>query len=91
MKLGAADGVGELKRMWTAPEARGLGIARRLLAALEARAREAGLTRLHLETNRTLKEAQALYRRAGYQEVAPFNDEPYAHHWFEKRLGDHEG
>lgn len=91
LKLGAADGVGELKRMWTAPEARGLGIARRLLAALEARAREAGLTRLHLETNRTLKEAQALYRRAGYQEVAPFNDEPYAHHWFEKRLGDHEG
>ncbi len=85
------DGVGEVKRMWTAPEARGLGIARRLLAALEARASDAGLTRLHLETNRALTEAQALYRRAGYQEVAAFNDEPYAHHWFEKRLGGPEG
>ena len=33
-----------------------------------------------------LLEAQALYRRSGYREVAPFNDEPYAHHWFEKRI-----
>jgi hypothetical protein len=40
----------------------------------------------HLETNRTLLEAIELYRHAGYQEVEAFNDEPYAHHWFEKRL-----
>jgi len=33
-----------------------------------------------------LEEAIALYRNTGYVEVAPFNDEPYAHHWFEKRL-----
>ena len=39
-----------------------------------------------LETNRALQEAIALYRASGYEEVAPFNDEPYAHHWFEKRL-----
>jgi ribosomal protein S18 acetylase RimI-like enzyme len=57
-----------------------------VLQALETIARKAGLTTLRLETNRTLKEAQALYRREGYQEVAPFNDEPYAHHWFEKKL-----
>ena len=41
---------------------------------------------VRLETNRALREAIALYRAAGYGEVAPFNDEPYAHHWFEKRL-----
>src|SRR5213082_485557 len=78
--------VGELKRMWVAPRARGLGLGRRLLEALEHKAREAGMTVLHLETNRTLIEAIELYRHAGYQEIEAFNDEPYAHHWFEKRL-----
>jgi DNA-binding MarR family transcriptional regulator/GNAT superfamily N-acetyltransferase len=82
----SGGGTGEIKRMWTSPDARGLGIARRVLRLLEVKAHEAGLTRLRLETNRTLTEAQALYRREGYQEVAPFNAEPYAHHWFEKRL-----
>ena len=82
----AGGGTGEIKRMWTAPHARGLGVARQVLRWLEARAREAGLARLRLETNRALTEAQALYRSEGYREVAPFNAEPYAHHWFEKRL-----
>ena len=77
-------GVGEIKRMWVAPFARGLGIAQRILDALEARAIEAGLDVLRLDTNRTLKEAQALYARNGYREIAPYNDNPYAHHWFEK-------
>lgn len=78
--------LGEIKRMWTAPDARGLGVARQVLQALEAAAREFGLATLRLETNRTLVEAQALYRGEGYREVPRFNDEPYAHHWFEKRL-----
>lgn len=78
--------IGEIKRMWTAPSARGQGVARSVLRALETSARELGVRTLRLETNRTLKEAQALYRKEGYQEVAAFNDEPYAHHWFEKRL-----
>jgi DNA-binding MarR family transcriptional regulator/GNAT superfamily N-acetyltransferase len=85
LKLGEA-GTGEIKRMWTAPGARGLGIARRVLRFLEEKAREAGLVRLRLETNRALTEAQHLYRSEGYSEVAPFNAEPYADHWFEKRL-----
>jgi GNAT superfamily N-acetyltransferase len=84
--LKVGDGVGEIKRMWTAPSARGLGIARKVLRTLEAKAREVRLKTLRLETNRTLAEAQALYRGEGYAEVAPFNAEPYAHHWFEKRL-----
>lgn len=80
-------GIGEVKRMWVAPAARGIGLGRRLLDALEGAARGFGLALLRLETNETLQEAQALYRGAGYAEVAPFNDEAYAHHWFEKTLG----
>src|SRR5918997_4189052 len=76
----------EIKRMWVAPAARGLGVGRRLLAELEAHAVRAGHAVVRLETNGALAEAIALYRSAGYDEVAPFNDEPYAHHWFEKRL-----
>ena len=72
--------------MWVAPRARGLGLGRRLLLALEHSAREAGVAVLHLETNCTLIEAIQLYRQCGYQEVEAFNDEPYAHHWFEKHL-----
>jgi len=76
----------ELKRMWVSPDARGLGIGRRLLIDLERRARESGASVVRLETNRSLKEAIQLYRSSGYREVKAFNDEPYAHHWFEKRL-----
>jgi DNA-binding MarR family transcriptional regulator/GNAT superfamily N-acetyltransferase len=76
----------ELKRMWVAESARGLGLGRRLLTELEARAADQGARRIRLETNRALDEAIALYRSAGFREVDPFNDEPYAHHWFEKDL-----
>lgn len=82
-----APRVGYLKRMWVAESARGLGLGRRLLEALEAETRVLGLTTLRLETNKALKEAIALYRSAGYRQVRPFNNEPYATHWFEKRLG----
>ena len=81
-----APGVGSLKRMWVADDVRGLGIGRRMLDALEAEARALGLETLRLETNRALEEAISLYRKAGYREVPRFNDDPYAHHWFEKRL-----
>jgi DNA-binding MarR family transcriptional regulator/RimJ/RimL family protein N-acetyltransferase len=76
----------EIKRVWTAPPARGMGVARRMLRTLEAAAREAGVKTLRLDTNRALTEAHALYRSEGYREVARFSDNPYAHHWFEKRL-----
>ena len=76
----------EIKRMWIAPAARGLGVGRRLLDELEQHARRHGATVARLETNQALTEAIGLYRSAGYTEVAPFNDEPYAHHWFEKPL-----
>ena len=76
----------EIKRMWVAPSARGLGVGRRILAELEAHARRRRVKVVRLETNRSLDEAISLYRSAGYDEVDAFNDEPYAHHWFEKRL-----
>jgi DNA-binding MarR family transcriptional regulator len=76
----------ELKRMWVARDARGLGLGRRLLGALEDYAAAVGATSVRLETNRTLTEAIQLYRSSGYREVPAFNAEPYAHHWFEKPL-----
>lgn len=78
--------IASLKRMWVAESVRGLGIGRRMLAALETQARELGFTTLRLETNRTLREAIRLYRSAGFREVTAFNADPYADHWFEKRL-----
>jgi GNAT superfamily N-acetyltransferase/DNA-binding PadR family transcriptional regulator len=75
-----------VKRMWVARSVRGLGLGRRLLAELERRAADSGASSIRLETNRTLVEAISLYRSSGYEEIEPFNDEPYAHHWFEKRL-----
>jgi DNA-binding MarR family transcriptional regulator/GNAT superfamily N-acetyltransferase len=80
------DEPAEVKRMWVAPAVRGLGLGRRLLADIETQARQHGVRVLRLETNRTLTEAVGLYRAAGYREVAAFNTEPYAHHWFSKRL-----
>lgn len=79
-------GIGEIKRMWVAREARGLGIAGRLLEALETKAREFGMRRVRLDTNRALMAAQAMYRKAGYAEIQRFNANPYANFWFEKDL-----
>jgi DNA-binding MarR family transcriptional regulator/ribosomal protein S18 acetylase RimI-like enzyme len=80
------DEPAEIKRMWVSPDARGLGLGRRLLAELEREAGARGATVVRLETNQSLVEAIGLYRAAGYTEVPAFNTEPYAHHWFEKSL-----
>lgn len=86
LKLHPGEGIAEVKRMWISPAARGFGLGRRLLAELETQAARHGVRLLRLETNRNLTEAIALYRAAGYAEVAAFNDEAYAHHWFEKQI-----
>ncbi|MDE2006517.1 MAG: MarR family transcriptional regulator [Rhodospirillales bacterium] len=78
--------MGEVKRMWVAPEARGQGLARSLLRRLEALAGEQGMRVLRLDTNRALAEARALYEREGYRAIPRYNDNPYAHLWFEKTL-----
>ncbi len=66
------DGDAELKRMYVVPAARGLGLARRLLADLECRAAAAGKRRLVLETGTKQPEAIALYTSAGYGEIPKF-------------------
>ena len=78
---------GEIKRVWTAPSARGLGVARRMLRRIEAEAGAMGFAVLRLDTNKALTEAHAFYLKEGYRDVARFNGNPYAHRWFEKRLG----
>ncbi len=84
-------GPADIKRMWVDRSVRGLGVGRRLLAELEAHAARRGVRTVQLETNRTLHEAIELYRRAGYVEVDPFNDEVYGDHWFRKELPDGDG
>ena len=86
LKLDRDSGVAHIKRMWVDRSVRGLGLGRRLLAELEAQAVAHKARTLRLDTNRALTEAVAMYRTAGFSEVEAFNDEAYAHHWFEKRL-----
>jgi ribosomal protein S18 acetylase RimI-like enzyme len=72
--------------MWVFPSVRGLALGRRMLRELEHAAAESGATAVRLETNQHLVEAIGLYRSSGYREVSAFNDEAYAHHWFQKVL-----
>jgi len=62
----------ELKRMFTVPAARGRGVARRILAAIEESARERGRKRVILETGDRQPEAIALYLRSGYERIEDF-------------------
>ena len=81
-----APGVGEIKRMWLHPDARGLGLGTRLLAALESAARYAGHHAVRLDTNESLREAIALYESAGYRRIARYNDNPDATRFYAKSL-----
>jgi DNA-binding MarR family transcriptional regulator/N-acetylglutamate synthase-like GNAT family acetyltransferase len=81
-----SPGVGEIVRMWVDRAHRGLGVATRILHALEEQAAALGHHRVRLYTNRSLGEAKAMYRGNGYVEIPRYNDDPYADHWFEKRL-----
>jgi GNAT superfamily N-acetyltransferase len=76
----------EIKRMYVAPEARGAGIAGRLLAALEDEARRLGYEVARLDTGPAQPHAQRLYERAGYRPIGNFNANPFASFWGEKRL-----
>lgn len=80
------DTTAEVKRLWVADAVRGRGVARRLMDRLEALAAERGVRILRLDTNRVLTEARDMYRAWGWTEIDRFNDDPYAHHFFEKAL-----
>jgi len=76
----------ELKRMYVIPGARGRGVARILLAALEDRAREMGYTIARLDTGPKQPDAQHLYESAGYAPIPNFNGNPVATFFGERRL-----
>lgn len=84
--LDAGARVGEIKHVWVHPDARRLGLARRLLGELEREAAERGLGVVRLDTHAALTEAQAMYRACGYTEIPRYNDDVYGAHFFEKRL-----
>lgn len=80
-------GIGEIKRMWVAAAWRGAGLGRRMVGELEAIATRMAHHTLRLDTNRALTPAITMYTRLGYRPIGRYNDNPYAHHWFEKPLG----
>lgn len=80
-----APTLGEVKRLWVAPGARGQGLARRLMLDIETRARAMGYTALNLDTNAALTEAIALYTRSGWTATAAYSSPPSTH-WFTKAL-----
>jgi DNA-binding MarR family transcriptional regulator/ribosomal protein S18 acetylase RimI-like enzyme len=86
LKLHADTGIAEIKRMWTSPELRGLGLGRRILDQLAGEAQARGMSTLRLETNHSLTEARRLYETSGFVEVQAFSNETYAHHWFQRDL-----
>lgn len=80
------DRTAEIKRMYVVPEARGHGVARALLGALEDAARRLGYARLRLDTGPDQPHARALYESAGFAAIADYNGNPYAAFWGEKVL-----
>jgi ribosomal protein S18 acetylase RimI-like enzyme len=79
---------GEIKRMWLDPSARGRGVGRSMLEALEQSARHLGCECVRLDTSAYLFEAIGLYRSFGFVDIAPYNDNSYADFWFEKSLAE---
>jgi DNA-binding MarR family transcriptional regulator/GNAT superfamily N-acetyltransferase len=83
---GTGGASAEIKRLWVAPSARGLGLGRRLMDCVENAARNIAIKVLRLDTNSALPEAMQLYRNTGWTEIERFNDDPYPDLFFEKRL-----
>lgn len=83
---GNGSTLGEVKRLWVAADARGAGLGKRLMAAIEDEARALSMDTLRLDTNRALPEAYKLYSRSGWKQIDRFNDDPYPDFFFEKRL-----
>ena len=80
------DGAAEIKRMYVAPAARGSGVGRQLLVALEDAARDLGYRIVRLDTGRFQSSALRMYQEAGYRPIPDYNGNPYASFWGEKAL-----
>lgn len=81
-----ADRVAEMKRLYVAPEGRGLGLGRRLVEAIVGAARRHGYRELRLDTLPTMTEAMALYERCGFEAMSPYYDTPVAGTRFMRRM-----
>ncbi len=81
-----SDEAAEIKRMYVRPPARSRGVARALLAALEEAAVSLGYAAARLDTGPKQVHGLALYRSSGYVDIEPYNDNPFACFWGEKRL-----
>jgi GNAT superfamily N-acetyltransferase len=82
-----SDRACEIKRMYVIPQARGRGVGRQLLQALEGAAAELGYDVLRLDTGPRQPDAERMYRRAGYRPIGNFNANPIASFFGEKLLG----
>ena len=78
----------EVKHLYLRPETRGRGWGRRLMDELEATARALGARELVLDTHHSLEAAGALYARAGFTLIEPYNDNPNATRWYGKVLDE---
>jgi GNAT superfamily N-acetyltransferase len=76
----------EIKHLWIQPRMQGRGLGRALLNELEQRARDFGATEVVLDTNASLLAAGSMYRSGGYEEIAPYNENPNATNWYRKSL-----
>ena len=83
-RLGPATA--EIRHLWVSSSARGLGLGRRLLTALEQDACAQGITVARLGTHTSLTEAIALYRSSGYRPIARYGGSPYNQLAFEKAI-----
>ncbi|MGW2286799.1 GNAT family N-acetyltransferase [Streptomyces phaeochromogenes] len=79
-------GTAEIRHLWVHPDARGLGLGRRLLTALEHAAARRGHHVVRLDTHEVLTEAAAMYRTSGYVEIPAYDANAHASYWFEKVL-----
>lgn len=79
------DGAAEMKRLYVAPNGRGLGLGRRLVEAVAAEARRLGYREIRLDTLPTMTEAIALYGRCGFEPMQPYYDTPVAGTHFMRR------
>ncbi len=81
------EGVCEMKRLYVAPSARGMGAGRLLVEAIVEQARRLGYRTMKLDTLARLTEANALYARCGFTPCPPYNDNPYPDVlYFERKL-----